>query len=233
MRACPERSRGHSHEIWTITVQSSSSINTFYVLETTCEVIGEQEAAGTFPSSHSLRTDWSSYIAARRNSISPPVASNDSLGLLEHLQWSNHEEYSRGISKVWLSRIEREGDAGSEKLEVARRYILACVVSNSVSGPRLTSNQMQQEFNGLPKTRDTIVTKSDRINIFLPAHHHVESVHFTLSNGKILHPGLATVQTPGREYYILKDNGMQVGCEEDGVADVWMELLGCTESGCV
>lgn len=118
------------HEIWTITVQSYSSIDTFYVLEATCEVIGEQEAAGTFPSSHSLRTDWSSYIAARRSLLSPPVASKDSLGLLEHLQWSNHEEYSRGISKVWLSRIEREGDAGSEKLEVARRYILACVVSN-------------------------------------------------------------------------------------------------------
>lgn len=62
-------------------------------------------------------------------------------------------------------------------------------------------------------------------------HHHVESVHFTTSAGKALHPALAVVQTPGREYYILKDNGMQVGCEEDGVAPVWMSLLGCNSLG--
>ena len=62
-------------------------------------------------------------------------------------------------------------------------------------------------------------------------HHHVESVHFTTSGGKALHPALAVVQTPGREYYILKDNGMQVGCEEDGVAPVWMSVLGCNSLG--
>jgi len=42
------------------------------------------------------------------------------------------------------------------------------------------------------------------------------------------------VQTPGREYYVLRDNGAQVGCglgEQDGVAPVWMELLGCTALG--
>lgn len=58
-------------------------------------------------------------------------------------------------------------------------------------------------------------------------HHHVESLHFTLSDRTALHPALAVVQTPLREYYILKDNGMQVGCEEDGIARVWMESLEC------
>lgn len=62
-------------------------------------------------------------------------------------------------------------------------------------------------------------------------HHHVESLHFTTADGNRLHPALAIVQTPGREYYILKDNGMQVGCEEDGMATVWMELLGCAADG--
>ena len=63
------------------------------------------------------------------------------------------------------------------------------------------------------------------------SHHHVESLHFTTADGSPLHPALAVVQTPGREYYILKDNGMQVGCEEDGVGSVWMEILGCNVSG--
>lgn len=62
------------------------------------------------------------------------------------------------------------------------------------------------------------------------SHHHVESVHF-MASGIPLHPALAVVQTPGREYFVLKDNGMQVGCEEDGVAPVWMEILQCDQRG--
>ncbi len=46
-----------------------------------------------------------------------------------------------------------------------------------------------------------------------------------------MHPALAIVQTPAREYYILRDNGMEVGCEEDGVAMVWMRILGCNDRG--
>ena len=61
----------------------------------------------------------------------------------------------------------------------------------------------------------------------------MESVHFNSSNGEPLHPALAVVQTPAREYYILKNNGMQVGSEEDGVAHVWAALLGCTARGVV
>ena len=62
-------------------------------------------------------------------------------------------------------------------------------------------------------------------------HHLVESVHFTNARGRALHPALAVVQTPAREYFVLRDNGMQVGCEEDGVAAVWCEALGCDERG--
>ena len=62
-------------------------------------------------------------------------------------------------------------------------------------------------------------------------HRHVESVHFTTTDGRLLHPALAVVQTPAREYYILRDNGMEVGSEEDGVARVWMRILGCNARG--
>lgn len=62
-------------------------------------------------------------------------------------------------------------------------------------------------------------------------HHHVESLHFTTNAGTYLHQALAVVQTPGREYYVLRDNGMEVGCEEDGVWPVWREVLRCTEKG--
>lgn len=61
-------------------------------------------------------------------------------------------------------------------------------------------------------------------------HHHIESVHFE-GAGQALHPALAIVQTPHRAYFILRDNGMQVGCEEDGVSEVWQEVVGCDASG--
>lgn len=63
------------------------------------------------------------------------------------------------------------------------------------------------------------------------SHHHVESIHFTTRTKTALHPALAIVQTPSREYYILKDNGMQTGCEEDGVAEVWQRIIGCDARG--
>ncbi|KAF8490803.1 hypothetical protein F5888DRAFT_1807846 [Russula emetica] len=63
-------------------------------------------------------------------------------------------------------------------------------------------------------------------------HHHVESVHLTATGaGRPLHPALAVIQTPAREYYVLRDNGFEVGCEEEGVASVWMRILGCDARG--
>ena len=49
--------------------------------------------------------------------------------------------------------------------------------------------------------------------------------------GRPLHPALAVIQTPAREYYVLRDNGLEVGCEEEGVAGVWMRILGCDARG--
>lgn len=63
------------------------------------------------------------------------------------------------------------------------------------------------------------------------SHHHVESVHFQTPDKKAFHPAVATVQTPAREYYILKENGMLIGTEEDGVNRLWQALLECDEKG--
>lgn len=105
---------------------------------------------------------------------------------------------------------------------------------------------MRQDFSGLPQHTAQAQPKTPRLNLFLPQYalavcctltdymyryHYVESVHFTTASRKPLHPALAIVQTPGREFIILKDNGMQVGCEEEGVAVVWTKLIGCDNEG--
>ena len=72
-----------------------------------------------------------------------------------------------------------------------------------------------------------------RIFSYTIRHHLVEGVYFTSRQGFALHPALASVQTPGREYFILRDNGMEVGCEEDGIWPAWMKLLSCDNRGLV
>ncbi|KAG1742363.1 uncharacterized protein EDB91DRAFT_1128833 [Suillus paluster] len=218
-------------EIWAITIRDGNSLSEFYVLESTCEVIGRAFNAPQLEVySSGLRADWSEYISSCTG------ASVEPRNLIsEHLRWANYEEYDRGISRHWLRRIFGEGDVGLAKKVVAERYVMACVVANSISGRWMSSNQMAQEFAGLP-SQSTLVTtrgRTPKINLYLPAHHHVESVHFTTPKGVPLHPALAVMQTPAREYIILKDNGMQVGCEEDGVAEVWMQVLGCDNNGIV
>ncbi|KAI0366611.1 hypothetical protein BV20DRAFT_951866, partial [Pilatotrama ljubarskyi] len=104
----------------------------------------------------------------------------------------------------------------------------------SISGEWLSANEMAQDFAGLPSGGAGPALSKLRkpsLNLYLPEHHHVESVHFTSATGKDLHPALAVVQTPHREYCILRDNGMQVGCEEEGIAAVWQEVLQCDHRG--
>ncbi|KAG6878913.1 hypothetical protein C0992_006659 [Termitomyces sp. T32_za158] len=218
-------------EIWSIQAHSFRGKQVMYVLEATCEVIGHPEVRMEGENAPQktiyLRADWSAYVhqhLTRSRGTCLPL-------LMEHLKWANYEEYYRGISKLWLSKIEAEGKIGAAKRVVAERYVLACVVSNSVSGRWMSSTEMAQESNGFPSGIHRQSRGNTILQLFLPAHHHVESVHFTSSDRKSLHCAVAVVQTPAREYFILKDNGMQIGCEEDGVADVWMELLQCDAGG--
>ncbi|KAI5896677.1 uncharacterized protein SCHCODRAFT_01189024 [Schizophyllum commune H4-8] len=156
--------------------------------------------------------------------------------LLQHVFWEHRGEYERGISRLWLKRIEAEGVQGRIKLEIAKRYVYACVYSNSVSGRYMRLTEMAQEFHGteakgIASGEHFMQKQTVKLNMFLPGHHHVESVHLATSKGTALHAAVAVVQTPGREYYILRDNGMQIGCEEDGVAKVFREMLGCDRHG--
>ncbi|KAI6123432.1 hypothetical protein EDD16DRAFT_650440 [Pisolithus croceorrhizus] len=219
-------------EVWQIRTQKGNFTENFYVLEATCEVIGHPPTPGSsnLTEGHSLRVDWYTYID-HRSSCSPSVGATKSC-LLDHVHWSDREEYNWGISKVWLHRTLREGDMGKDKRCVAERYILASVVANGISGKWMSTTSMAQDFSGLPGC-DAVPSrpKAPSLNMYLPSHHYVESVHFTTSRGEDLHPALAVVQTPAREYYVLRDNGMQVGCEEEGVAGVWAEILKCDNKG--
>ncbi|KAJ4464070.1 hypothetical protein C8R41DRAFT_783168 [Lentinula lateritia] len=237
-------------EVWCIDVlQTSKELETFYVVESTCEVVGfapsPSKAEGPLPMK--MRADWSSYIN-QRSSIIPPLqlitnspgkqldptrslSSIPATSLMDQLSCMNHEEFTKGISKLWLKKVQIQQEVGVAKRVVAERYILASVVENSVSGRYKTSTEMAHDFAGVRTELGDRKKLKFKLNLFLPAHHHVESVHFTTAQGRPLHPALAVVQTPAREYYVLRDNGMQVGCEEDGVARVWMTILGCAING--
>ncbi|KAJ7069896.1 hypothetical protein C8F01DRAFT_1016100 [Mycena amicta] len=213
------------NQVWKITISHSrKETESFFVLEQTCEPLAAP--TGSQNSGFSVRVDWSAYITectqSNHSSIQP---------LITRLNWTNHEEYDRGISRLWLKRMDEAGKMGFVKRLTAERYILACVVGNSLSGRWMSSTQMALEHRGLP---EEVAIAKPTVNFFLPAHHHVESVHFTATGprkGQLLHGALAVIQTPGREYFILRDNGMQVGCEEDGVAEVWMKMLRCDSWG--
>lgn len=118
------------NEIWKITYCSTTSTHTFYVLQDTCEVIGESTTSSitsiSLQPQTNLRMDWAAYIetVATRNTDAGRIS------LSKRLHWTNHEEYEHGISKIWLKRIQGEGETGSEKLKIATRYIFACVIGN-------------------------------------------------------------------------------------------------------
>lgn len=118
------------NEIWTIMLffPTTSSTQIFYVLESTCEVVGHATPATSATSSvvTPLRADWSDYIE-QRTSGSQAFGSSS---LMDHVKWANYEEYDRGISRLWMKRSALEGELGAAKRAVAERYILACVVGN-------------------------------------------------------------------------------------------------------
>lgn len=122
-------------EIWSVTVCTPRFKEIFYVLEATCEVIGHSmmslNTSAPLSNPISLRADWSAYINHR---ISPSLSNIQLPSLLEHLKWTNHEEYNRGISRFWLNKTQGEGELGTAKRVVAERYILACVVGNRCEG---------------------------------------------------------------------------------------------------
>ena len=130
-----------------------------------------------------LRADWTTYI---QQQVSNHRQGNAVQSLLSHLKWANYEEYNRGISKLWLTRIASESLLGLAKKVVAERYVLACVVDNrcvdicfwasridfgvSISGKWMSAVQMAQEFAGMPSRTDStnLKTKEANLGLFLP-----------------------------------------------------------------
>ena len=128
-------------EVWLIQTKShTGSIQTFYVLEDTCEVIGHpSDSTPQLENACPLRADWSSYIEMRLASSESEPGGR----LIDLLQCANSEDFDRGVSKAWLKRIRvYEGDEEARmKYAVARKYVLSSVVSNGyVSALHVTIN---------------------------------------------------------------------------------------------
>ena len=110
-------------EIWYVSTRNSRSghLQSFHVLEATCEVLGFVEGA---PGNDSLRADWVAYIQQRKEK--PDHGSP----LCEAMRWADHGEYERGISQHWVRRTAQMGSQGAALRTIAERYTLACVVGN-------------------------------------------------------------------------------------------------------
>lgn len=114
-------------EVWQVIARDEGKSETgrFYVLEATCEVIGQSQLSEEGTLAYGLRADWTTWIAQRSRAISGLPCS-----LLECVTWSNTEDYYRGISKAWLCRVQGQDADSVAKKRVAERYILASVVAN-------------------------------------------------------------------------------------------------------
>ncbi|KIO29120.1 hypothetical protein M407DRAFT_21693 [Tulasnella calospora MUT 4182] len=145
---------GKSQEVWKIEVQDTKTRlpnrATFYILSSTGEVIGRPLESGSPEAGLQavvelpIRGDWSSFINTHRLE---DAAKDPPSSLFSFVRWQNAEEYDHGISKAWLKRLASDPDALS-KIQVAKRYIMANVVPNSVSGRYMTPIQMAQDLNG-------------------------------------------------------------------------------------
>ncbi|KZV91140.1 hypothetical protein EXIGLDRAFT_837337 [Exidia glandulosa HHB12029] len=206
--------------VWTITQQLRSNTETLYVVYETCEVVAKSDSKSPIP----LRNDWAAHIANGTLTKKP---------LLEYIVWHNGEDYNRGISTAWLRRVAEQGDLGRVKRQIAERYVLACVAANRCASSYLPRwfGLIGMYFSVSDPNMPNKASHSGSLGLYLPEHHYVESVCFITILGQALHPALAAVQTPAREYIVLRDTGMHVGCEEDGVAEAWMDVLRCDTHG--
>ncbi|QRV80299.1 SAP domain protein [Ceratobasidium sp. AG-Ba] len=238
-------------EIWKVTTkaQGEEKTESFYVLFDTGEVIGhapqcrnpgilfgQRVARGRGhleifdePRGNGivLRNDWARYIDS--------IERGDVPSLQDAITSVDQEFYVSGISSFWL-----RGLGGSNPLlrTIATRYVLACVEPNSVSGDYKSVVSMARRLAGGEFVEQTPTTmKAQRVGLLVSEHHLVESVHLEhlqpRPNSR-LHPALALVLTaPGREYFVLRDTGMPVGTNDEGLEKVWQEIVGCDAWGCV
>jgi len=117
-------------EVWLIQTKShTGSVQTLYVLEDTCEVIGHPPDSAPQPENAlPLRADWSSYIEMKLKS----GECESERRLIDLLQCANSEDFDRGVSKAWLQHLRTYecSDDAHLKYAVARKYVLSSVVGN-------------------------------------------------------------------------------------------------------
>ncbi|QRV94792.1 SAP domain protein [Ceratobasidium sp. AG-Ba] len=238
-------------EIWKVTTkaQGEEKTESFYVLFDTGEVIGhapqcrspgiifgQRVARGRGhleifdePRGNGivLRNDWARYIDS--------IERGDVPSLQDAITSADQEFYVAGISSFWL-----RGPGGADPLlkMIAARYVLACVEPNSVSGDYKSVISMARRLVGGGLVEQTPAPmKAQRIGLLVSEHHLVESVHLEHRQPRPnsrLHPVLALVSTaPGREYFVLRDTGMPIGTNDEGLETVWQEIVGCDAWGCV
>jgi hypothetical protein len=130
---------------------------------------------------------------------------------------------------------------------------------DSVSGKWMSTMQMDStwvnggEMEVVPKKRDLSLYLPECVSLSLvlvsprvpPTEsrthrpdnrtHHVESVGFQASPPRRapLHPSLAHVARVGGGEYVLRHTGQVVGCDDGGVSELWMGLLGVDSGGMV
>lgn len=116
-------------EIWQVIARDDGNGEScsFYVLEATCEVIGQPPSSqGEKTLGYCVRADWTTWISQQSRA---PLGAGP-CSLLECVKWSNTEDYHRGISRAWLRRVQGQDANSLAKKRVAEKYILASVVAN-------------------------------------------------------------------------------------------------------
>lgn len=173
-------------EVWLIRTKSlMGSIQTFYVLEDTCEVIGHTpDSTPELKKELPLRADWTAYIEMRLTTSE----CGSGRWLIDLLQCENSEDFDRGVSKAWLKHLKTHEDDGDARLKyaIAQKYVLSSVVSNGyasavsvtvsltrtngyrVSGEHITQQRMRAEWSGNPDSIPSVAKPKPSINLFLP-----------------------------------------------------------------
>jgi len=140
-------------DVWTVVWENQrGELEEYFVVKETCEVVGVRSLCPDSASrSHisgtkdldpwrDLRPDWAAYL---RSQASSGQRGQKTLGLMNHLGWTNGEDYEHGISRLWLKtmrskmqEVASDRSTGPKtheaelKIRLAQRYILACVVGN-------------------------------------------------------------------------------------------------------
>ncbi|KAH8088569.1 hypothetical protein HD553DRAFT_257406, partial [Filobasidium floriforme] len=175
-----------------------------------------------------LRPDWQAYLESKTDISRCP---STSAVLLDRVRTKHEEDFSQGIARIWLKRMEANLDA--DVVRVAKRYVLSNVALNSISGELLSTMQMDAIWAGKagaevkPKVWNTV-------SLFLPESHQVELVSFNITtNGKRyeLHPSIAVVARKTSEDLVLRMTGQVIGNVDQGVSELYKHVLGCDDRG--